>query len=541
MWTAETGDGAPVVHLSQLSAGGTTVLTGKRRPDQPGDALWLLLHEMPADFLQRWDAATGQHLGRHPSAGKLTSQPVYSPDGKYLAAVCERETPLNDDDGMSFLCIVEIETGKERQIALPCTMDQSEAMFGPDSSAVGVAPRGESLGELRVYDVATGAILYQQMSAGLARSTGLHVIHALTDEERVFEFWSWRDRKVVASLENIGTILDVTPDGTWLLGQKSPEGPECWQVWNLYEFKVVHELKSNLRYHRQTLLAGTPERPLAFIRGRTQHGNCIEAWDLAAGKLLGSSECKSSHTLAAASHEPRFLAAYSVPTLNIWSSRGRRGYEGMAMYGAKDMKLLWESEESENCVLAFTRDGERVIVIGTLSNAAFIRDCTTGEIRQTIPMRYMPDTGVELTLTLTPDKRHALIHQPAGRWSRNDAGKGNLLRRIMEWVRIDPASFEPKHHDATIVYDLDANRERFRLQGWNAVEAALSADGATLITVHETETTRVMHGWDVNGFKPFRYALGVPILLGGVGWSVVKAWSRWRGKARETTAGITLS
>jgi WD40 repeat protein len=202
---------------------------------------------------------------------------------------------------------------------------------------------------------------------------------------------------------------------------------------------------------------------------------------------------------------------------------------GFYLHELPTLKPLWELDSTQRYRAIFTKEGDRIIVAANRDPAVQIRDCATGKVRQTIIAGV---AGTNNALALSKDGRHLLIQHT------DDANAHGIWHRLLAWTSINLDRFEPAHRDVTIVYDVDANRERLRLRGWNVYDALLSEDGATLVTTHDEGGGRVMRCWDVGATKPWRWPLAVPPLVGAALWGMAKGVARWRQRRADASGQV---
>ena len=175
----------------------------------------------------------------------------------------------------------------------------------------------------------------------------------------------------------------------------------------------------------------------------------------------------------------------------------------------------------------FSGDCRTIAYVPLEMDRVKVLDAATGAVRYEI--RTTGEKPTAKHTTLTPDGRHLLVSQnPAGAWP--DVGlpaPDPLWKRALRWLNINPDRFGPKYHDEVMVHDLQSGHE-FRPIGWNVSDALLSDDGRTLATTHDEDDGRVLRCWDVDGWKPLRWALGVPTGCGLLFLGFEKCWRRWR-------------
>jgi hypothetical protein len=170
----------------------------------------------------------------------------------------------------------------------------------------------------------------------------------------------------------------------------------------------------------------------------------------------------------------------------------------------------------------FTPDSTNLVVLQNGIDAVEMLDSATGISRarislgHAIPRSYWHSPRIEFTR----DGATLLIAQP------HQGLRETLLQRFFGKIGVDPARVESGFDDATIVCDMHSMRERIRLPGRGTLDALLSEDGGILVTHEPRAFGIIVHCWDVDGFKPFRWAVGIPASLGAVVFLLAKARRR---------------
>jgi hypothetical protein len=170
----------------------------------------------------------------------------------------------------------------------------------------------------------------------------------------------------------------------------------------------------------------------------------------------------------------------------------------------------------------FVREKNWIVIAPTAGNLR-IHELATGKTRAVISVPASSRSFDRFSNV----GRHLLIFQR----DRNAIPTESVWQKAFAWFPWLADRMRPKYHDCTIVFDLETNRERFRLQGWNTEQALLSDDGSTLITIHDEDMAITIGCWDVTVLKPLRWALGIPVGLGLLLFGLAKVFARWRKRS----------
>jgi hypothetical protein len=318
----------------------------------------------------------------------------------------------------------------------------------------------------------------------------------------------------------------MSADGQYLLVESRAPGEKRgrWRVWNLHKQWVQAEFQTDCDPDRVVF---APTNETVALRGESS----IELRHLATGKRLGRLNDRRVGDRPAFSPDGRLLIAADAPVRHMggWVVPNR----GLRVLDATTLKEIWNDGQSQASMCIFTPDSKRIMQIFDASNEVRILDSATGAVIRTIAL---PPNHSARMPAMTPDGRFFVAHRDhddmVALWVV--VAVDPWWKKALRWTGIDPERFDSSNRDHAVVYDLENDRECLCLVGWNVIDALLSDDGNTLITLHVEDDGRVMRCWDVHAWKPLRWAMGVPIGV-GVGLIVIaKIWARSRKRKIAT-------
>jgi len=554
-WTVEGGDTAIDSPL-RISADGMSVYTSPFKPPR-NHSVWIWDFETPTPgappprLFRIWDLATGTSRSAHPARGQLTANSEFSKDGRYFAGVCGWPQ-MTMEGSVRFVCLVDLQTGEEHALPLPCWLDDAPIHFSPCGQYL-IVGLTEQEGPVQIYECATGQMLDEIYCWGLVWhavfSEGcLLYVDKEDGEQRRLKLWNLRERKVAATLADLPEETVVRMIDHFLVIQDNMSG-QC-RTWNLRTRKVEATWQSTLSHASLGDLVRVGEIRCAFVTGSADKTDRLETWDIHTGQRIAADKHPGWGGTELRDPSGRFWARYSPPQ-QMWgfsSMSLRRGPpNGFQMMERPSLKKLWGLDATQLYTSTFTHDGNRIIVAPSAGDRVFIRDSASGNVQQSIVVNEIRGVFNDLNLTVHSDSKHLLIQQSASIGNGLDANMP-IWRRVLQWVRLNRDD-ESNARDLLIVHNLETGRECLRLRGWNVEIAALSDDGTTLVTSHaEQDGPRVLRFWDVGATKPLRWPIAIPATLGVMLWGLAKGVARWRKRragervvagaaVRETASG----
>lgn len=342
-----------------LSADGKRLVTWSRGPN-PGNRHGAII---------LWDSATGKRISTlvdaPPVAGRVrgrgmraVGRPVFSPDGKVVAAIVEsnRGRVLRVSPQRLVLVHGEIRlwdaaTGKQVRTWLTRHVDVAyPLMFSPDGKTL-VARTGGNC-KLQLWDVATGKerftpdrnLRQHVRIANVAFSADSKLLAVVRGVEKVVRLWDLEGNKLVHSWRCVQPPLSVAFSEDYQLlaagligtAPRQPPGPK-----------------------RPVVIGKDP--PYSW-KGSKLFGAATKVWKVATGKervtLPGHNQSVSGLTFLPRS---KLLAVQGHEEVNIWNlSTGKR--QGVLKH---DGPLAWTAWGSGTSVpLLFTADGKLLGSIG---------------------------------------------------------------------------------------------------------------------------------------------------------------------------------
>jgi hypothetical protein len=469
--------------------------------------------------LELWDVRSGVKTGRYLAKDSVMQATAFSADGRFFA--CEQKRIVGDA-AQKLICVIDIVAGTSREIPLDGT-DQA-------NTALRLSPDGELLVRhclfdektLRIFDTARGALVDHRESNGFDAPEDLQenaLLHTVPKNPNytTIEVWSWRERKPIALLENAGPNRAVSPDGRYYVAEKlSPEGVQVgkWGVWNLRTHRLEAEFQS-----KDTLVTPrviSPDGRWLAAECMGEQGAYVEVRELPTGKQVGT---------LAGNNVKAMRFAPDGRSLVLQSDRGVT--QTVEMFEVPSLRPRWKLEGLDPLTtVQYSPDARTIFLRPALTFAIAAHDVQTGQKRTTFSLAPRHPMQMPPSVQFTPDCRSLLAHEQMD-FMR---GAATMRMRILQWMPWLPLAVDLRN-DTVAVIDTNTCREWFRLYGWGVSAALLSDDGRTLVTVHdEAEDRRVLRCWDVAGWKPMRWAIGVPLALAGL-YGLI-AWGRARKQAR---------
>jgi len=494
-------------------------LTERKNPKEP-----------PPERLRVRELATGLQIAEHPATGALTRRNAFSSDGRYFAAICEWPN-VAVDDAQHFLCLVDMQSHEERRSPLPPELDDADICFSPCGQYLVIGFQREN-GVVQIYECATGQLLEAICNAQLleyamfADGKLLYGANGEADQNHIIHLWNLRDNKLAGTLDTGKERFWAKLQGERLVVYANP--PATFRTWNVRTMRIESEWKSELENAYLADFVQVGDRWHALLR---HDWTTYETWDIQSGTRGGTCKFPDHGYGNVYAPDGRWWAMYSPIHRNPFGGRQHRAIP-LRMSELPSLKTAWELNAASHCDIEFTKDSKRVLVIPEDGNAIQIRDSATGEVQQTIAVSDYGNRFNAPTITMTKDRSNVLIVQTSG-WHAND--EAPIWRRLLQWLRPDPNAVSGSR-DLVIVYDLDTNRERIRLRGWNISDALLSEDGASLVTTHRNDELRSMRCWDIGATKPMRWPFGLPAVLGVGLWGFSRGIGRWRRRRENEKA-----
>ena len=249
--------------------------------------------------LRVWDVGGGQEVFRRDCPGRVFHDAAFSPDGRRLATASgafRGPRPEQKD----WISVWDLETGRERlHLEVPFA---NNLTFSPDgrrlAGRVYDAPGGEEMGEVRIWDAATGGVvLTRKFAHGRvgtmaynADGTSLAVAVDAVGEAgviKVLDADTGRERLSLAGHRNMIWKLAISPDGRRLasLGSFPMQAPEV-VLWDLSGGREMLTLQatgidltgSNVLEHSGFGFSPDGQR-LIYVPGGSRRDAEVEIWD----------------------------------------------------------------------------------------------------------------------------------------------------------------------------------------------------------------------------------------------------------------------
>ena len=252
-----------------------------------------------AGRLRVWDVNGGQEVFRRDFPGRVFHDAAFSPDGYRLATASGASRGPRPEQ-TDWISVWDLETGGER-LHLDVPFANSLA-FSPDgrrlAGRVYDAPGGEEMGEVRIWDAATGGVVLTRKfvhgrvgtMAYNADGTSLAVAVDAMGEAgviKVLDADTGRERLSLTGHRNMIWKLAISPDGRRLasLGSFPMQAPEV-VLWDLSGGREMLTLQatgidltgSNVLEHSGFGFSPDGQR-LIYIPGGSRRDAEIEIWD----------------------------------------------------------------------------------------------------------------------------------------------------------------------------------------------------------------------------------------------------------------------
>lgn len=360
----------------ELATGKTLAeITGGSQPTLSPDGQLLVYLDSDRE-LKTWSLASQQVLTPLRHYWSAAYWPIFSPDGKWVAARQDAVRVWDANTG----AIVNALGGPANDLA--------DLSFSADSQyLVGAADGSAWVWELRpgtppfTITLYTGRVegnldLYDQRVTAVALSPNNRLL-ALGDSEKNIWLYDWRNRRLLQQLTghaNAIQHLRFNPAGTRLVSVDDDGGMMLWDV------ATGQRLSANYE-HLGTLngLTFRTDGNLAVWGGGT-------AWTLqpTTQGLLNTTHIYSG-TILAASPAGDWLAVYRPYRMALWDAH--TGAHAQTLEGeAKDpfVEYYWEGEIFRGFhSAAFSPDGKQLVTVGT--GGAWLYETQTGRLRQQWP------------------------------------------------------------------------------------------------------------------------------------------------------------
>lgn len=488
---------------------------GKLLPDGAAFAYWdpVVFHGVGRRSpLSLVDIATGELTRSVFDGVGMITYWALSPDGRYVAAV-----PNNGG-----LRIADLKSGEEWQAmdGLPMFGSSSFSRNGEHLAVVGVNPVG------RLLHTRTGRLVHSWPSGwrGAMFSDGADylIIHtgSPSDESGV-SIWDLQ-RGAVATQMDRAEPLAVSADGkTVYVQRKTTEGKRFDRVivWDLVNNRSRAEIGTiasdnlNLAVSLDEKIAALwSESAEADDAGRDGRG-FLEFWDLPSAKLLASGRITFDIGEGTFSPDGRSFVILDMQQL--------------AAYDTNTGRELWQQQYAMKLVatvLFFTSDS-RMLVVRTRTSLEW-REAATGTLLETRfygDSLFVPATKAWRRDRIVAFEMSADLQRPAPWW--------DPLRR---WL---PVRWMPSEDLLGVyVFDVRSRRTLFEFAAPAVLDAILSDDGETLLTVHQADDEQILRCWDVPARKPLRWVVGVPL---GILLTLLMLRDGWRLGRRRAAQSVT--
>jgi eukaryotic-like serine/threonine-protein kinase len=249
--------------------------------------------------LRVWDVGGSQEVFRRDCPGRVFHDAAFSPDGYRLATASGASRGPRPEQ-TDWISVWDLETGRER-LHLDVPFANSLA-FSPDgrrlAGRVYDAPGGEEMGEVRIWDAATGGVVLTRKfvhgrvgtMAYNADGTSLAVAVDAMGEAgviKVLDADTGRERLSLAGHRNMIWKLAISPDGRRLasLGSFPMQAPEI-VLWDLSGGREMLTLQatgidltgSNVLEHSGFGFSPDGQR-LIYIPGGSRRDAEVQVWD----------------------------------------------------------------------------------------------------------------------------------------------------------------------------------------------------------------------------------------------------------------------
>jgi hypothetical protein len=465
----------------------------------------------PLGPLQIWDTLSGKEIGRYLAEEKspLDSH-QFSECGDYFAGETTQE--VNGVRTRTFH-LVDLSAGITRKVSTP-DGDPSRFQFSPNGAILTRQVSNPAWKGIEIYETSTAKLLHKRATSlfgtwdKVTDDAVIYHVPAVKVKQRNadIEIWSIHNRKVIATLPDVDDGPLFSPDGRQILvGRplKNEKSAIQWTVWNVPLGRVVADFPLRMK----APAAISPDG--RWLIGRSREGPQMELHELATGKQVGVSPLNGNDV--AFSHDSRFLAvSISAPEPSL------------AMLEVSTLNIVWQQPSTARLSWCFFSPDSRTFYVAASIMEWHAYDCRSGQ-----RITLMGDPAARWRLFPTPDHRAMFAYQLSPtrdpvpvwhHWVRKIPGLNHLLN-----------PWENGMHFRML--DANTRHELFQLQSTVRMPL-LSKNRRTLVTTHDEPEGRIIRCWDLNAWKPLRWALGLPTGLA----AAIGIFACWRER-RAAKAG----
>ncbi len=311
---------APSGSVNQVafSPDGKTLASVASDNDRPGAGAYVRL----------WDVKTGKEKAKFrletPSPGYLLA---FTPDGKTLVSCCASSGPLPAQEGLTYIEVWDIKTGKRRLLIRPKPAQRGhKGCVCPDGKTL-VVTAGDA--SVALYDLQTG----KEVAVLSGQKDVLRVVVsrdgkwlATSCAKGKLGIWDLGKRKLLHLFDAqkaAGFGMAFRPDGK----QVATVGEDgVLNVWDraTADREARVDLTANVDLRQARSVHFTPDGGTLVVSGRAL-GDAIVWWELVGGRLRGSVDPRRAkaqdHRHGALSPDGKLLATVNQRTIQLWELR----------------------------------------------------------------------------------------------------------------------------------------------------------------------------------------------------------------------------
>jgi WD40 repeat protein len=291
--------------------------------------------------------------------------------------------------------------------------------------------------------------------------------------------------------------------------KSSDEKTQEWVIWDPFSRQITGQFKS------RSQSAPTEVGDYLVFQCDDADGSHLELRAKNTGRLVSRTPARP-FWLSLGSPDGRYLA--------MEETKNR-----FAMVEIPGWQALWTIAEDVHS-MAYSNDSNTVFVHLVESHELNAYDCKTGRRRFELRLPRASRMDELVNVRTTADRKTVVIMHKHG---IPQPGKASYFTRLREWLSSLIGEASDKH-DITVVVDADSCRERLRVVGYDTSNFTFSEDGQTLVTVSQPEGHQdcTIRCWDVDGWKPLLWPVGIPIGLGAC--VQVLCWWTCRGTIKQS-------